>query len=63
VTTCEELRDLADKIDKVAREHSSFSVVHEITNNCVSHIRAVARVHELNVLEARSGYSFRCPTK
>lgn len=42
------LRDLARKIEAVAREHPEWSRAHEIVLNCTNHLTAVARCSDAN---------------
>jgi hypothetical protein len=42
-----DLRDLAEKISELARNHSAFSMVHRPVQNCCDHICAMARNLEL----------------
>jgi hypothetical protein len=44
------LRDLASKIDEVARSHSCYSQAHEIVRCFTGHLTAVGRVNELTQL-------------
>lgn len=43
------LRDLAYQIEALAQQHPAYSQAQSIIQNCVSHLSAVARVHECNM--------------
>ena len=43
------LRDLARKIEEVAREHPEWSRAHEIVLHCTGYLQAVARCSDFNV--------------
>jgi predicted DNA-binding transcriptional regulator YafY len=47
------LRDLAQQIEEVAREHSNFSQVTGIIDVAAGYINALARISEINSAEAR----------
>jgi hypothetical protein len=47
-----ELRDVAACIERVAREHSAWSMVHTIVLNATDHICAMARVMETRRFDA-----------
>lgn len=40
------LRDLAEKIDRLAREHPAYSQAYEVVQNCVDHLSAKAALEE-----------------
>jgi hypothetical protein len=42
------LRDLARKIEAVAREHPEWSRAHEIVLNCTGHLQAVAKCSDVD---------------
>lgn len=41
------LRDLADKIEKVAREHPAYNQAQRIIDNATDHLTALAAYHEI----------------
>jgi hypothetical protein len=43
MTAGDGLRDLAQKIEAIARNHPEWSRTHEIVLNCTGHLRAIAR--------------------
>lgn len=43
------LRGLAAQLELVAKDHPCYSQAHEIVQNCVNHLCAVAAWHELNL--------------
>jgi hypothetical protein len=47
--TGDELRALADAIAHVAEESKVRGMAGPIVRNCVDHLRAVARIHDLNI--------------
>jgi hypothetical protein len=49
-TTADELVDLADQLERVARAHPAGSIVASTIRECTSHVRAVARLHVFNEL-------------
>jgi hypothetical protein len=51
------LRDLARKIDSLARGHMAFSQAHEIVRSCTDHLNAVARCNEINQREHHANKS------
>jgi hypothetical protein len=51
------LRDLARKIDRLARGHMAFSQAHEIVRSCTDHLNAVARCNEVNQREHHASKS------
>lgn len=42
------LRDLAAKIEDLAREHPAYSQAWRVVNGCSDHLQALARIEELN---------------
>ena len=47
--TGDELRTLADAISRTAEESpAAISLWSPIVRNCIDHLRAVARIHDLN---------------
>ncbi len=46
--TGDELRTLADVIRHVTEDSSIMGVAAPIVRNCIEHLRAVARIHDLN---------------
>ncbi len=47
--TSDELRTLADEISRTAEQSpAAISLWSPIVRNCVDHLRAVARIHDLN---------------
>jgi hypothetical protein len=44
----QEMREVAEQIERIARASKCWSKVHEIVYNCSNHIRAVARIVEVN---------------
>lgn len=48
MTTADELRDLARRIEMLCMEHGCASVAGHIVKNAVDHLCALARIHELN---------------
>jgi hypothetical protein len=55
VNTWDELRDLAARIDKLAREHNAWSQCHREVQVLCDHLAAKARVHELDAHPHRQG--------
>lgn len=55
ISTSVELRELAKRLEDVARESPAYSVALPIVVNASSHLRAIARVHEFNQQEADRG--------
>lgn len=43
-----DLRDLARKIETVAKEHPCYGQVHGVIQQAICHISAVARIEEIN---------------
>ncbi len=48
MTEAEDMRDLARRIEDLAREHRAHSMAWEIVRNCTHHLTAVARTMECN---------------
>jgi hypothetical protein len=48
MTEAEDMRDLARRIEDLAREHRAHSMAWEIIRNCTHHLTAVARTMECN---------------
>jgi hypothetical protein len=46
--TWDDLRDLSDKINKLCREHPSWSIVRSEVEVLTDHISAKARIHEMD---------------
>jgi hypothetical protein len=46
--TGDELRALAAAIERAKSESPIASIAQRIVGNCVEHLRAVARIHDLN---------------
>ncbi len=46
--TWDELRDLADKVEKVVRDHKVSSLALSHANTFTEYLRLLARVHEIN---------------
>lgn len=42
------LRDLAAKIEDLARWHPAYSQAWQVINNCSDHLQALARIEEIN---------------
>lgn len=42
------LSDLADALHALCAEHEWHSVAHPVVTNCCDHLRAIARIHEMN---------------
>mgnify|MGYP003396092909 FL=1 len=43
-----DLRDLAKKIEDLARDHPAYSKAHPAVQNCCDHLSAIARCEEAN---------------
>jgi len=43
-----QLRDLAQRIERVAMRHPAFSQAGGVVQNCCDHLCAIARTHEAN---------------
>lgn len=46
------LRDLARRIEQLAKDHEAYSQAYRVVQNCCDHLSAIARTHEANVLLA-----------
>ena len=46
--TGDELRKLADAIERIREESPVLGITAPIIRNCIDHLRAVARIHDLN---------------
>lgn len=42
------LRDLADRLLQITRDHPAYSQGIEVVSNCADHLRAIAGNHEKN---------------
>ncbi len=52
------LRDLADKVEKVVRDHKASSMVLTHANTFTEYLRLLARVHEINAEAVRRDRAF-----
>ena len=53
--TGDELRALADVIERAKVDSPIASVAYRIVNNCIDHLRLVARMHDANAEATRDG--------